>query len=609
MSTIKPPKFTKFCVGAVSDDSSYRKIADEQFTAIEVDEKLSISLTPQYGRGLVVKHPQPANTTLTAFRPIVSVSEDDAREILTGRVVNNSIESVIYAKFKWFDDICANMVAILVVRLIVACEQNKKFKNSVLSLNHHKTQIFESFAHYATVKVICLTIFNAIVGNLTENVEKSFKDRLMVYINTLVCICLINFGNKLNNNEEFEGFFIDPSFALINHSCCPNTKVVVNPNSSKSIELISTCAIKGQLFTNYCFLSLPRPLRQYDLHNRFYFKCKCTLCTRKFDYFFSYNCDHCGSLLCSPSLSSFLFSTNLQTMNFASGIPFKCKCCHCSIDPAKFSRNLMLHKLMILIYIYFNENQIENFECFQIELFVQSVLQGIGKHILFRDVFYQSLISRNSYCEEFQSFYKIISKAIDATITDRIIPLYCFPFNFLLPLLEDSLWYRLNETENVWLQFSILLKVVTVRLRSTFLFQIPADFGYQYTVANVSYKELAFQFSSLASKVIEIQNKSTGLKYDKVIEIFLWASLFFCLEALKTHNDNPTQEVSELKHLLKKIRSFSVKFYEHDQFKRYFIPILKLAKVFHNFTYKNKTLKVWTAARTQMELFKETSIT
>jgi hypothetical protein len=166
----------------------------------------------------------------------------------------------------------------------------------------------------------------------------------------------------------------------------------------------------------------------------------------------------------------------------------------------------------------------------------------------------------------------------------------------------------LKETENVWHQFGILLKVVTVRLRSTFLFQIPADFGYQYTVANDSYKELAFQFSSLASKVIEIQHRSMGFKYEKVIETFLWASLFFCLEALKTHSRNSTQETSELKHLLRKIRSFAIKFHEHDQLKRYFIPLLRLAKVFDNFTYKNKTLKVRTAARTQIELFKESAI-
>lgn len=101
----------------------------------------------------------------------------------------------------------------------------------------------------------------------------------------LVCQYQTNAFTLTDAQLDPIGAAVNPTVALLNHSCAPNA-VVVFPSATNnvrcSMEVVALRDIaEGEpVYTSYVDLAAPVSVRQQTLQERYYFSCECPLCTR-----------------------------------------------------------------------------------------------------------------------------------------------------------------------------------------------------------------------------------------------------------------------------------------------------------------------------------------
>ena len=101
----------------------------------------------------------------------------------------------------------------------------------------------------------------------------------------LVCQCLTNAFTLTDAQLDPIGAALNPTAALLNHSCTPNTVVVFSSATEHARCPMEVVALRDlaegePIYTSYVDLAAPLPVRQQTLQERYYFTCKCRLCTR-----------------------------------------------------------------------------------------------------------------------------------------------------------------------------------------------------------------------------------------------------------------------------------------------------------------------------------------
>lgn len=111
---------------------------------------------------------------------------------------------------------------------------------------------------------------------------------------------LIVFINSTGISDSYGdtiGMMFDPLFAMINHSCDPNTTIVWGPQNQVMIKALKYITPAEEITINYSPSTIPIEMRQMCLLRSFFFRCECPLCqcdTELGDPTLPVDCDKCG---------------------------------------------------------------------------------------------------------------------------------------------------------------------------------------------------------------------------------------------------------------------------------------------------------------------------
>ncbi|WFD20605.1 hypothetical protein MCAP1_002852 [Malassezia caprae] len=101
----------------------------------------------------------------------------------------------------------------------------------------------------------------------------------------LVCQYQTNAFTLTDAQLDPIGAALEPTVALLNHSCTPNAVVVFSSATEHTRCPIEVVALRDltegePVYTSYVDLAAPLPVRQQTLQERYHFTCACRLCTR-----------------------------------------------------------------------------------------------------------------------------------------------------------------------------------------------------------------------------------------------------------------------------------------------------------------------------------------
>ncbi|KAI0154847.1 SET domain-containing protein [Xylariaceae sp. FL1272] len=100
----------------------------------------------------------------------------------------------------------------------------------------------------------------------------------------ILCKLQVNSFNRLDDDVGQTGFFLNPSLAMINHSCIPNAFVQL---SGRQAIVHASQEIKKdqEIEISYIDYASPRSTRQEALKERYHFTCPCPRCKEDLDVY------------------------------------------------------------------------------------------------------------------------------------------------------------------------------------------------------------------------------------------------------------------------------------------------------------------------------------
>lgn len=424
----------------------------------------------------------------------------------------------------------------LVIQLFVTCEQYPTYKREIFNLTSHKEEFIKGI--HADFLYDNLDL---VVNSVHECNPRRTKDELKSYINDLICICFVNANILMDEYGEAIGMGIDPYFSLINHSCIPNTTVI--PYSSTSFQLVTNCAIQKakEITINYCYTSNPKELRQLDLANRFFFTCKCGLCTAKVDYFFSYNCLRCNALICSLSFDNFFNEDSADTLVFKC-LNKTCGNCRIPIDLDQVKKTNSLHKLILAYFIYsfFSRNTVmPELRTDSFDNFVKG-LNGFVKEAGLLNIDSKSLVNYlslipNGSLEIQDAHFTYISLIFSNLLDFKIIPEYCFPLNQFLPVLASCIEHKTFDNK---MKVDLILTRLKYEVKSTINADLAVDLTEQITSKFSQYASLTITFLDIYEQLAQVPDDEWVSNLwnegkDEILTVLLKSTFFFSIQALE----------------------------------------------------------------------------
>lgn len=427
------------------------------------------------------------------------------------------------------------------VRLLIRVYCNTKDSSQLVQffgsyLTNHSAQIMEEM----DMRLIeqSLTVVTVAANSFAKNYEKDpvilTNDSRFHYILELFCVCIVNANTITNTNFEKIGICLDPNFALINHSCIPNTLVVPNSNS---FSVVSTRKIPAnkEVTTTYCYINQPRFLRQHELRTKFFFNCSCPLCVKKHDFFFSFNCLHCGELFCGLNWNSVVQDTiEIELKNEASDE--KCIGCSKVNDLALLKRIYSILKMLVWYLLICGADLVaEILEADNIDSFITNVQEvrmrmrnKTNKELV------ELLLSSSMLGPIKATQITILKQAIHEIIKSRIVPEYVYPVNnYLTNFLNYFDDYQDAKMDPLDLRFLHLKESLQVSL----MVEVASDLS---EVKLIKY----YKYLAIAGELVEIFKAMRRshlrkclvwdlLSFDLILNVIAKLAIFFSLQALE----------------------------------------------------------------------------
>ncbi|EMG48824.1 putative SET-like protein [Candida maltosa Xu316] len=262
----------------------------------------------------------------------------------------------------------------------------------------------------------------ALKKSMVKVTKKSWK-----FIEDIVSIVFINYFTLFDYRQQEIGFALDPDFSLINHSCLPNcSQIVTNTGDYKVVNTLPV--MENEEFTvTYIPLGYPKEIRQFQLFQQFYFRCNCTLCKLDDDPFFGIQCNKCCSTVKSPSFKLILTAPNLGMRQHI------CNKCLNSLNHSVYPKNIKIRNFFISLIIFtrdgysFND---QDFFKFLNKEFTSYIEKFSAPELI-------KMLSIGIYRFEIpKTRIRFVKNMIDIILTDKVFPLYTFPFNIIIRELD-----------------------------------------------------------------------------------------------------------------------------------------------------------------------------
>ncbi|KAK6463490.1 hypothetical protein DFJ63DRAFT_335024 [Scheffersomyces coipomensis] len=555
-----------------TDDEAVAKFYD----TIESDGRLHVSNTKNIPmkRGITCLRGISAHGVLVEFLPISRVykfeSSDQSNYIeknqdknLKQSIINQSLlshnfESLILAifKLKYPDSkLPVDEFFILLIRVLSNCLISESYRFQVHNLTSHNSEIRaqkESNHLLDSCEELALTILSIIpVNDRITIIFVKLKEDLF----NLASICAVNF-NVLNNRlQEPIGISFDPTFSLINHSCKPNT-VLIACDDDKTLQLITTRVLtKGvELKTNYCFTNFPQEIRKLDLKRRFFFDCKCNLCSKIIDYFFAYICPKCETIIHTMNMSN-CFDAILPDL-----LPITCQSCQHEINIEKFKECELWHKLLLAMIITCDDDDVEIENIEQLKEIMIPLLETLRDKPITTEGLTALYLDKAHFYTMNSKRAVLFKQIIDKLVSYNIIPGYCFPLNLYIDSFDVS--HFMPESESKTIGFRCLH--LKFELRKKFLASIPSDISGQMKVCNSLYVDIghaimnvlvALYYDGEPSNVPDLL--SDWLNGIDLINTLIRCALCFYLQAIDSYLKYSKKTVEELTNAIYQLKTIN----------------------------------------------------
>ncbi|RLV91049.1 hypothetical protein JA1_004165 [Spathaspora sp. JA1] len=335
------------------------------------------------------------------------------------------------------------------------------------------------------VKVLTEFLNNSEIGKSTIKAKASIhsKKKGWKFIEVLVYIVLINCNSLFDEDNEEIGNGLDPDLSLINHSCIPNCALTEYKFEHSGFQIINTLPImkNEEITVTYIDPCLPRELRLFQLKFRYFFNCKCELCSNPNDLFFSYCCPWCHNILPSQSFTSFLLG------NDPVPDPPTCSTCFRTIDEGTYTTTNSNVKYFIASILYC-KGDFGNIDKEEHVLYLANKLKIKDKSEL-KNAFINIILNHDPLNLQYHSMYKILNQFIQ----DNIFPVYAYPLNKIVYAMDDFKEDQENPGDT-------LLMKLKVKLIRVFLVSIPSDLSHQDLRTGHVYLEI----SEILKKILEL---------------------------------------------------------------------------------------------------------
>ncbi|CAI5755742.1 unnamed protein product [Candida verbasci] len=356
----------------------------------------------------------------------------------------------------------------LTVRCLLIYLEDSEFRNKFNNLCTHQKEIRLNHDMNSIVEILkqpIVTILSKFFKqyNITNsNVSyKSFK-----FINDIISILLMNYSSLYNYEESNIGIYLDPNFALINHSCMPNS-FQLEENGKYLLINSLPMKVNDEITVTYVKLGLPKEIRKFQLNSRFFFNCQCQLCKLNYDPFFKLQCDKCGDKIKSSSLHGILATPNFIMKQD------RCLKCNNQLNMDKYYKNLAIRNFFISMFFHGDQ---------YMELNDELYFKAVSKELLrLVDTTAIKICIKNlsNSIDEFkipENRVNLTQELMEQILNDKIFPLYTFPFNKII--------FDLINNDDI-------IEKLKYQLRYQFLVNIPSDLSKQLIFDEYLYMDIA----------------------------------------------------------------------------------------------------------------------
>ncbi|CCG23351.1 hypothetical protein CORT_0D05110 [Candida orthopsilosis Co 90-125] len=372
----------------------------------------------------------------------------------------------------------------------------RNFRDSI------KSQMIDLFHSYFKAYSLAMEFFKK--GQI-KMAKSSWK-----FLENLINVVMVNHSVLMNHHHERIGIFLDPQFAIFNHSCLPNCLQIESGYKQYSVVNSLPIQVNEEITVNYIDVSTPVEIRVYKLFTKYHFHCQCQLCSMKQDVFFTMQCNECLKQIKSSSLTSVLTTPNTILKEQS------CSKCFHPFDLDVYTRQIQIRNFFIALILIPKSNYNINDEGYFSLLLKEfsGLIERNGATSLVK-LLVKSL-------ETFQivpTRVSFIKHLIDEVMTTKVFALYTFPFNVIVQKISNDTC-ECND-------FDTGLESLKYYARVLFAVKFPADLSSQLFFDECVFLDLAYRIEKLMSVLVEEQADTFFGTFEESMELFARCAYFF----------------------------------------------------------------------------------
>ncbi|KAI5968193.1 hypothetical protein CANMA_002409 [Candida margitis] len=330
------------------------------------------------------------------------------------------------------------------------------------------------------------------------------------FLESLINVVMVNHSVLMDHRHECIGTFLDPQFAIFNHSCLPNCLQIETGYGKYSVVNSLPIQVNEEMTINYVDVSTPVEIRAYKLLTKYHFKCRCQLCLMRQDVFFTMQCNECLKPIKSSSLTAVLTTPNTILKEQS------CSKCFHPFDLDVYTRQIQIRNFFIAIIVIPRTNYNINDEGYFTLLLKEfaGLIEKNGAPALVRLL-----------VESLESFHLVLTRVtfikrlIDEVMATKVFALYTFPFNVIVS--------KICADGCECIDFDTGLESLKYYARVLFAVKFPADLSSQLFFNDCLFLELAQRIEKLMAVLVEEQTDTFFGTFEESMELFARCAYFF----------------------------------------------------------------------------------
>ena len=413
----------------------------------------------------------------------------------------------------------SNRVILLTFLVLFNYLEDSEFASKVNNLCTHQRQIrlasdVRNFRD--SIKSQMVELFHSYFKDYSLAMEFFKKGQIKMaksnwkFLENLINVVMVNHSVLRNHQLERVGLYLDPEFAIINHSCLPNCLQIESGFKRYSVANSLPIQANEEITVNYIEVTTPVEIRAYKLFTKYHFHCQCHLCSLKHDVFFTMQCNECLKQIKSSSLTAVLTTPNTILKEQS------CSKCFHPFDLDVYTRQIQIRNFFIAIILIPKSNYNINDEGYFSLLLKEfaGLIEKNGASALVKLLVdsietFQIVITRVSF----------VKRLIDEVMTTKVFALYTFPFNVIVE--------KISNDACECSDFDTSLESLKYYSRVLFAVKFPADLSSQLFFDECVFLELAQRIEKLMVVLVEEQVGTFFGTFEESMELFARCAYFF----------------------------------------------------------------------------------